>query len=164
MTFHTVSYLEGKVPDMPKVVDTALALKDADTPPGWLWQGGYWNHNNMDVAVIFRYGWPEAGESQRRAMRTELDKMLKWCLAESLQPDGSFKPLADGSIEEAEYFGAVFLARIGYFDRKLRFWTDADFPEAEAVRRRILAFVDTHLKTGGAGGLYYRGVLEELRD
>jgi hypothetical protein len=164
MTFHTVSYLEGKVPDMPKVVDTALALKDVDTPAGWLWQGGYWNHNNMDVAVLFRYGWPEASEAQRRAMRAELEKMLKWCLAESFQTDGSFKSLiADSSIEEAEYFGATFLARTGYFDRARRFWTDADFPEADAVRKKILAFVESHAKSGGAGGTYYAGILEELR-
>jgi hypothetical protein len=36
MTFHTVSYLDGNVPDLPKIVDTALALKGVDTPAGRL--------------------------------------------------------------------------------------------------------------------------------
>ncbi len=164
MTFHTVNYLDGNVPDLPKIVDTALALKDTNTPAGWLWDGAYWNHNNMDVAVLFRYGWPQASPSQRRAMRAELEKMLRWCLAESLQPDGSFKPiLPDASLEEANYFGATFLARIGYFDRARRFWTDTDFPESDAIRKRILDHVAKNIQTGGAGGTYYRGILAELK-
>ena len=164
MTFHTVSYLDGNVPDLPKIVDTALALKGVDTPAGWLWHGAYWNHNNMDVAVLFRFGWPRANPSQRREMRAELEKMLRWCLAESLQPDGSFRPiLPDSSLEEANYFGATFLARIGYFDRTRRFWTDADFPDSDAVRRRIVNHVNQHVNTGGAGGAYYRSILEELK-
>lgn len=164
MTFHTVSYLDGNVPDLPKIVDTALALKGVDTLAGWLWHGAYWNHNNMDVAVLFRFGWPRANPSQRREMRAELEKMLRWCLAESLQPDGSFRPiLPDSSLEEANYFGATFLARIGYFDRTRRFWTDADFPDSDAVRRRIVNHVNQHVNTGGAGGAYYRSILEELK-
>jgi hypothetical protein len=164
MTFHTVSYLEGKLPDMAKVIDTALALKEINFPAGWLYEGAFWNHNNMDVAVLFRYGWPHADSRQRQAMKTELEKMLHWCLAESLQPDGSFRPiLADASLEEANYFGATFLARIGYFDAGRRFWTDAAFPEADEVRRRIVGHVKEHIKTGGAGGYYYQSILEELR-
>ncbi len=164
ITFHTVSFLDGKVPDLPKIIDTALALKSIDTPAGWLWKGAYWNHNNMDVAVLFRFGWPHASEAQRQAMRAEIEKMLRWCLTESLQPNGSFKPLvADGSLEEANYFGAAFLARIGYFDRGRRFWTNATFPDADAVRMRIVQNITSHLATGGAGGSYYRGVLEELQ-
>lgn len=164
MTFHTVQFLDGKVPDFPKIIDTALALKSVNTPAGWLWDNGYWNHNNMDVAVLFAHGWPHASPGQRRAMKTELGKMLQWCLAESLQADGSFQPiLPDASLEEANYFGAVFLARIGYFDRTRRFWTDAEFPEAESIRRRIVANANQHRKTGGAGGVYYAGLLEELQ-
>jgi hypothetical protein len=164
MTFHTVSYLDGKIPEMSKVIDTALALKEINFPAGWLYEGAYWNHNNMDVAVLFRYGWPHADARQRQAMRTELEKMLHWCLGESLQPDGSFRPIiADASLEEANYFGATFLARAGYFDAGRRFWTDAAFPEADEVRRRILGNVREHMKTGGAGGFYYQSILEELR-
>ena len=90
--------------------------------------------------------------------------MLHWCLTESLQPDGSFQPIVpDASLEEANYFGATFLARIGYFEASRRFWTDAEFPQAEIVRRRILENAGKHLRTGGAGGYYYRSILEELQ-
>jgi hypothetical protein len=164
MTFHTVNYLDGRVPDLPKIVNTALALKAIETPAGWLWDGGYWNHNNMDVAVLFGFGWPQVSEDQHQAMREEIEKMLRWCLAESLQPDGSFKPLvADNSLEEANYFGAAFLARIGYFDRARRFWTDADFLDSEAIRKKIVQNITSHLAAGGAGSFYYRSIMEELR-
>lgn len=97
-------------------------------------------------------------------MRMELDKMLRWCLTESLRPDGScLTILPDASLEEAEYFGVAFLARIGYFDRQRRFWTGEEFPEAESVRKKLLAYIGQHRKSGGAGGYYYDSVLDELR-
>ena len=34
ITFHEVSYLKGKVPDMPKVIATAIAVKDLNYPVG----------------------------------------------------------------------------------------------------------------------------------
>jgi hypothetical protein len=165
ITFHLVSYLEGRVPDMPKVIDTALAVKDMDYPVGWLWKGHDWNHNNMDVVTLFQYGWASASDQQRRNMQAEIEKMLHWCLTDSLQPDGSFKPvLADGSLEESMEYGVSFLARIGFFDKSKRFWTNQDFPQAEEVRGRILAYVKKHQASGGAGGTQYQGVLEDLND
>jgi hypothetical protein len=165
ITFHLVSYLEGRVPDMPKVIDTALAVKDLDYPVGWLWKGHYWNHNNMDVVTLFPYGWANASDQQRKTMQAEIEKMLHWCLTDSLQPDGSFKPnLADGSLEESMEYGVSFLARIGFFDKSKRFWTNQDFPQAEEVRGRILAYVKKHQASGGAGGTQYQGVLEDLND
>ena len=78
-----------------------MCIRDRDYPVGWLWKGQPWNHNNMDVVTLFQCGWPTAAEEQRKAMRTEIENMLHWCLADSLQPDGSFKPvIADGSLEE----------------------------------------------------------------
>jgi hypothetical protein len=165
ITFHLVSYLEGRVPDMPKVIDTALAVKDLDYPVGWLWKGHYWNHNNMDVVTLFQYGWPSATPEQRRNMQAEIEKMLHWCLTDSLQPYGSFKPiLPDGSVEESMEYGVSFLARIGFFDKSKRFWTSQDFPHAEEVRNRILTYVKKHQASGGAGGTQYQGVLEDLSD
>jgi hypothetical protein len=163
ITFHLVSYLEGRVPDMPKVIDTALAVKDLDYPVGWLWKGHYWNHNNMDVVTLFQYSWASASDQQRKTMQAEIEKMLHWRLTDSLQPDGSFKPnLADGSLEESMEYGVAFLARIGFFDKSKRFWTNQDFPQAEEVRARILAYVKKHQASGGAGGTQYQGVLEDL--
>jgi hypothetical protein len=165
ITFHLVSYLEGRIPDMPRVIDTALAVKDLDYPVGWLWNGHYWNHNNMDVVTLFQYGWATASDRQRKTMQAEIEKMLRWCLADSLQLDGSFKPnLADGSLEESMEYGVSFLARIGFFDKSKRFWTNQDFPQAEEVRSRILSYVTKHQSSGGAGGTQYQGVLEDLND
>jgi len=161
-TFHIVTYLHGNVPDMPRVIDTSLAVKDLDFPVGWLFKGQYWNHNNMDVVAIFKAGWPHASPTQKQAMTTEIEKMLHWCLTESLQPDGSFKPvIADGSLEEGEYYATAFLARIGFFDKKERFWTDRNFPEAAAIREKIIAYVLAHQKTAGSGGGYYESTLED---
>jgi hypothetical protein len=135
ITFHMRSYLTGNVPGLPNIINTALALKNLEYPQGWREDGGYSNHNNMDVVVLFHYGWNSASATQRGQMAAEMEKMLRWCLAESLQPDGSFRTTTrDDSIEESEYFGTAFLARIGFFDRARRFWTDREFPEAEQIR------------------------------
>ncbi len=163
MTFHVISYLKGKVPDMPRVIDTTLAIKNFDYPAGWLWKGQFWNHNNMDVVTLLHYGWSQASPVQQTAMAAEIDRMLKWCLHDSLQPDGSFKiNIADGSLEDAEYYGTSFLARIGFFDPKQRFWTDREFPEAAEIRRRILSFVQAHQNSGPTGD-DYRSTLEALQ-
>jgi hypothetical protein len=162
MTFHIVSFLHGKVPDMPRIIDTTLALKDMDYPVGWLWKGAYWNHNNMDVVTLFRYGWPSASPSQRSAMSAEIERMLVWCLKDSLQQDGSFKVnIADASIENAEYYGAAFLSRIGFFEPSLRFWTNREFPESTAIKKRIYGFVQQH-QSSSSGDDNYRSVIEQL--
>jgi hypothetical protein len=169
ITFHVVSYLRGDAPGLAQVLNTALALKDLEYPQGWLEDGKYSNHNNMDAIVLFHYGWPTASPAERTAIAAEIQKMLAWCLANSLQSDGSFRSSpADDSIEEAEYFGAAFLARIGFFDKSRRFWTTQDFtqdtaePRPDDIRRRIKAFIAAHLSTGAAGRAYYRNALEQL--
>jgi len=161
-TFHIVSYLQGRVPDMPLLLDTLLAVKDLDAPGGWLSQGQYWNHNNVDVVTEFRYAWPTATAAQRQRISTEIELMLAWCLKDSLQPDGSFKvTLGDPSAEYAEYFGTAFLARIGFFNPAMRFWTDRGFPESADVRGQIEAFIEAH-KASAPDGDNYREVTSEL--
>ena len=116
----------------------------------------------MDVVALFKAGWPHASAEQKQAMTAEIEKMLHWCLTESLQADGSFKShIADGSIEEGEYYATSFLARIGFFDKKERFWTGREFPEATAIREKILAYVRAHQTTGGSGGGYYESILKD---
>jgi hypothetical protein len=162
-TFHTVSYLKGNVPEMGKIIATLLAVKNVPYPVGWLWKNEYWNHNNMDVVTIFKYGWQQSNEQLRNEMSSEIDKMLQWCLTSSLQPDGSFKNIPeDGSIEEAQYYGTSFLARIGYFDKSKRFWTNKDFPEASAIKDKLITYIKQNQKTGGSGGDYYKNALEAL--
>jgi hypothetical protein len=162
ITFHIISYLKGEITDWPKVIDTTLAIKDKRYPNGWLTHRGYANHHNMDVVVLFRYGWKHATPSQQQSIRTELRKMLDWCLKESLQPDGSFRMRDEESLEDSVYFGTAFLSRIGYFDRTRRFWTDEEFPGAPEAKQHIARFIRAHLGSGGEGGTYYRDALAEL--
>lgn len=162
ITFHIISYLKGDVTDWPKVIDTTLAIKDKRYPNGWLSHKGYVNHHNMDVVVLFRYGWSHATPAQQAAIRTELHKMLDWCLKESLQPDGSFRSRDEESLEESAYFGTAFLARLGYFDKTRRYWTDEDFPDAPAAKEHIATYIRAHLNSGGEGGSYYRNALADL--
>jgi hypothetical protein len=165
MTFHMVSYLDGNVPDWDKIIDTTLAVKDQDFPAGWLFKGQLTNHLNMDLAELFRLGWPHASDSQKKAMAAQLDRLVHWCLAESMEPDGSFKFfIGDNSQEEGTYYGASFLSRIGYFDKSKRFWTDQDFPDAESVRQRIISYIQNHIKSAPTGGDYYQSALEQLND
>ena len=155
ITFHIVSYLNGQVPDWPKIIDTTLAIKGVKY--GWMTS----NHDQMDVVEIFRLGWTQGSATQQQAMRAEMQQMLDWCLKESLKPDGSFT-VDQESIESSEYFGASFLVHIGYFDRARRFWTDQEFPHAAEDREHIINFIRAHFATGGAGGGYYRGALSQL--
>jgi hypothetical protein len=162
ITFHIVSYLGGDVANMPRLLDTLLRTKGAEYPQGWLMFGQYWNHNDMDVVTLFRFGWPKASPAQRAEMSAEIQKMLDWCLTQSLQPDGSFKVnLADGSVEDAEYYGASFLDRIGFFDRSKRFWTEQDFPQAGEIRARILDFAQRHAASGPTGD-HYRSTIKAV--
>jgi hypothetical protein len=163
MTFHIISYLQGDISNWAQTIATTLAIKDQRYPNGWLGKDGYFNHNNMDVVRLFSLGWSQATPAQRDAMRVEIHKMLDWCLHTSLQPDGSFKlQAADDSVETSVTFGADFLVCLGYFDRTKRFWTDEDFPEAADVKTRIVHFIQTHLDSGGEGGVYYRSTLSDL--
>jgi hypothetical protein len=161
-TFHIVTYLKGNVPDLQRIVSTTLAVKDLNYPVGWLWNGTYWNHNNMDVAALFKAGWPYADENQKKAISFEIQKMLNWCLNESLQSDGSFKPnIADGSLEEGEYYGVSFLGRIGFFDKTECFWTNKKFSDAKVIRKKITDYILNHIDTGGSGGSYYESALTD---
>lgn len=164
MTFHIVNYLKGEITGLEKVGNTLLEVKDLEYPIGWREDGAYLTHHNMDVVVLFQYAWSHMNETQRQAASIEIEKMLQWCLKDSLLADGSFRPGTGGedSLEEDEYFGVAFLVRSGYFDASRRFWTDQTFPEAENLRRRLMDFIQRHKASGAAGGEYYESALREL--
>ncbi len=163
ITFHVIRYLDGDVPDLGKVGETALALKDVEYHVGWIEDGHYTNHNNMDAVVLFKYAWPFMKAEQKSALAAEIRKMLDWCLHDSLQADGSFMldPDDQESAEEQTYFGVAFLSRIGFFDKSERFWTTEDFPPAAEMKARIAKYILQH-QSGGAGGEYYHNALELL--
>ncbi len=165
ITFHVVSYLKGQVPDWPKLIDTTLAIKGERYPRGWLNPNGYMNHHNMDVVELFRLGWPHASPAQRQLMAGEIQRMLDWCLGESWQTDGSFRMTGyDDSLEASYYFGTSFLARIGFFNPKRRFWTDGALPQSGAVKAALEANLRRFIAeaAGASGGFYYQSALEQL--
>lgn len=69
-----------------------------------------------------------------------MNDMLTWCLTHSYQPDGSFKVSdLDDTPGDAFRYGVDFLAELGYFQSKDRFWTEQQFPESTAIHDHIKA-------------------------
>jgi len=163
MTFHVVSDLNAQVDHLDLIAKRLLQLDRADFPAGIRFDGHYENHLNWDAVKIFRLAWPQLDEPTRQQARTEIARMLNWCLTESYQPDGSFKVSdLDDTAGDAYSYGVYFLREAGYFRREDRFWTDQDFPEATATRDQIVA----KLKSTGLGDPNMRSayeILEQMR-
>jgi hypothetical protein len=138
LTFHMGRYLEGRIGRWPQLVDTLMRIRDDRYPNGWLDEGGMTSHNNYDVATLFQLGWPQMRPDQRRRAEQELGRLVDWCLATAIGPDGKVVARATGeSLPEGYYFTIAFLDTVGYFDPAKRFWTNRSFPEAPAVRARL---------------------------
>jgi hypothetical protein len=142
LTFHMARYLEGRIGYWPELIDTLLEIRNDRYPNGWLDDEGMTSHNNYDVATLFRLGWPAMREDQRSRARAELDRLLGWCLATAIAPDGSVVARARSeSLAEGYYFTIAFLDTVGFFDPAKRFWTDRVFPGAAALRERLAQHV-----------------------
>jgi hypothetical protein len=140
MTFHVVSDLHGDVPHLDKIAARVLKLDNVNFPAGIRFNGHYENHLNWDVVKILRAAWPSLDEATRVQGSAEIDRMLNWCLKDSLEPDGSFKVSElDDTLGDAYYYGVSFLTDAGYFDKSNRFWTDKEFLDAPALRTKILS-------------------------
>ena len=138
ITFHIVSDLHGQVRHLDRITRRLIELEKFDFPAGPRMSGRYENHLNWDLVTIFRYAWPSLDEETRARVRDEIQKMLDWCISQSLQADGSFKTSEiDDTLGDAQMYGVLFLRDIGYFDSARRFWTSRSFPESETVRSRI---------------------------
>lgn len=140
LTFHIISYRDSQtIKHWPELIDTMLAMKDGRFPFGWLEEGKTMsNHHNMDLVRVWRLGWPHATARQRQEIAAAITKMLDFCVGQSLQKDGSFNSPEEDTLSSSFYFGVGFLHEIGYFTAADRFWTDRQFPDAQAVRQRIL--------------------------
>jgi hypothetical protein len=140
-TFHIISYRRGNVDRWPEIVETTMAIENEPYPFGWKHEGSYVNHNNYDVAKIFRYAWPHMSPEQKQKAASKIRDMLHWTLNSSLQDDGSFQtvPAFFSSVGAEFYFGVSFLQTIGFWDESQRFWSTEDFSEADAVCTRIKA-------------------------
>ena len=138
MTFHVVSDLNGQVEHLNLIAKRLLQLDRVEFPAGIKFDGHYENHLNWDAVKIFRYAWPTLDETTRRQVRTEISRMLDWCLTNSYQPDGSFKVSdLDDTPGDAYYYGVSFLQEAGYFQSKKRFWTDQKFPTSTKIHDQI---------------------------
>jgi hypothetical protein len=139
IAFHIISYRRGKINYWPQVLRTLYAIKDAPYPYGWLYDGGYVNHNNYDVARILSYGWSHLSPQDQVLFRKELDAMLGWTLTKSLGDDGRFRSIPSffESLSANYYYGVQFLDLLGFWDPQKRFWTESEFPTAPEVCMRI---------------------------
>jgi hypothetical protein len=137
MTFHLVSFRQGKVKRWPEILRTTLAIKDFEYPYGWLEDGKMSNHHNYDAARLFHLGWEHATPAQREEIRAGIRRMLHFAVDESLQPDGTFADPSEDTLGGSFYFAVALLHEVGFFGKANRFWTDEDFPRAEEVRRRV---------------------------
>jgi hypothetical protein len=138
LTFHMARYLEGKIGYWPRLIDTLLEIRDDRYPTGWLDDEGLTSHNNYDVATLFKLGWDQMRADQRQRAAVEIDRLLGWCLATAIAPDGTVVARAKSeSLAEGYYFTIAFLDTVGYFDPAKRFWTERAFTEAPPLRARL---------------------------
>jgi len=140
ITFHVISDLHGNVEHKDLIAKRLLELDDLDFPTGIRFDGEYNNHLNWDAVKIFRYAWPYLDIDTKEKVKVEISRMLKWCLAESYQSDGSFKINdLDDTLGDAYSYGVAFLNETGYFRDSDRFWTNQNFPNAKSVQDHLKA-------------------------
>ncbi len=125
-TFHVAHFRKGKIPNLARMVDTTLKIKDLRYPAGWKpdKKRQYSDHNNYDLVTLLGYGWQAAPALQPR-IAVEIQAMVDWCMTQSL--DGRRFRHPDGSPLDAFYDAVCFLQQIGFFyPSPSRFWTTAD--------------------------------------
>ncbi|MEO1090850.1 MAG: hypothetical protein AAFX81_09470 [Pseudomonadota bacterium] len=118
ITYHIVHARRGHVERWPELIRTTLALRDQAYPFGWESAGRWTNHNNYDLARLFRYGWPDMTEAQRAEVVETLQTMLDWSFEETLAPNHAgfvLVPELSSSVGAEFYFGVSFLDAVGYF-------------------------------------------------
>jgi hypothetical protein len=121
ITYHIVHARQGKVRYWPELIDTTFAIREQAYPYGWLSDGHWTNHNNYDLARLFRYGWPHMTDFQRRDAAHMLQGMLDWSFEQTVLPDyRGFRPYPElsSSLGAEYYFGVSFLAAAGFFEEE----------------------------------------------
>jgi hypothetical protein len=142
ITFHIVSYRRQSTKRLPEMMRTLLAMERYEFPFGWQQEWRPSNHHNYDVVRLFRIGWPVMDDAQRAYAREAMKRMLEFCLAESLNEDGSFKLMDEDTVGSSFMIPVHLLDDLGYFRRSRRFWTDEPFPDGPATARRIAARIE----------------------
>ena len=172
LTFHMVRYAPHLVRWWPVLIDTLVAIKNQPYPHGWLENSKMTDHNNYDVVELLWRGWPHMRTDQRRQASQEVEKMLHWCLTDSVRCSGEIiNPDKGDMITNSYYFAAAFLDTIGYFDKKKRFWGGKDIlpDNPEPLRKAMitqlkrfnadLTVVDDTLERLGAGPRHWSNAI-----
>lgn len=120
ITFHIVSYLDGKVNHRDKMAATTLAISRERYPYGWHSAGGQNNHHSYDIARMINITWDEMKPSERAASGSALFIMMARSLALSIDDKGDFDSAPYTTIGEAYYFGVSFFAELGLFGNPTR--------------------------------------------
>jgi hypothetical protein len=140
-TYHIAVYRGGRINHWDRLLETLLAIRDAEYPYGWRVRGEHHNHNSYDVVRLLELAWPRLDEAQRAKWRLEIDELLDWTLTRTLDEEGRFRPVLgfDSSIADSFYYGVSFLTRVGFCGTAPPFWTDARWPDAAPLCCRIAA-------------------------
>ena len=154
--------------DWPRLISTLLKIKNDSFPGGWLEEGKYSIHHNMDIVTLFRLGWDQLSAEEwnpvRKEISTEIGKMLAWFLGE-WDLNEKWIPLnpGDESVEEQISMAANFLAEIGCLNAEAPFWRLESCPRADEMREKFIREIQKNMDLGGASGTYYQGDLQMLR-
>jgi len=140
ITFHIVSYRNGKVQRLDKIARTTLNLRETRYPFGWHDRGTTNNHHSYDVAKLLRFSWPYLNGYERTAVSAEISIMLARSLRLTMDGQSRFFTEAYDNIGDAYYFGVSFLDEVGYFRPSKRFSARGlRFPKNERIRQRLIA-------------------------
>lgn len=159
ITYHIVHARRGEVQHWPELIDTTFALREQIYPFGWLSDGHWTNHNNYDLARLFKYGWPHMTDRQRAETVRTLQEMVDWSFATTVLPDYAgfvADPKLSSSLGSTFYFGASFLVAVGYFDEEPWFGPLARPAPAPEVCRAMITYgktLDGPLVAGGMAKL-----------
>src|SRR5258708_35941283 len=97
---------------------------------------------------------------QRELARTEVRRMIDFCLSETLNADGSFKLMDEDTVGSSYMFPVELLDEAGYFRKSRRFWTDESFPGSLEVAQRVAAKIES----AGLTDTESRKALRRLQD
>ncbi len=121
ITYHIIHARKGKVKHWPEIIETTFAIKDDAYPFGWLSDGRWHNHNNYDIARMFRYGWDHMTPAQQKRVADLMQQMVDWTFEHSIEDNYRgfrLNPELSSSVGAELYFGASFLDAVGYFDQE----------------------------------------------
>ena len=118
ITYHIVHARRGNVRHWPELLRTTFAIRDQAYPFGWRSDGRWTNHNNYDLAMLFRYGWQHMDDRQREETARTLQAMVDWSFKDTVPPDHrGFRgdPELSSSLGADFYFGVSFLVAADFF-------------------------------------------------